>query len=48
MARKSNNGAGSSNGAPLGFEAKLWQTADALRNNMDAPGKWKPVHGSRA
>ena len=24
------------NGATLGFEAKLWQTADALRNNMDA------------
>jgi len=23
-------------GANLGFEAKLWQTADALRNNMDA------------
>jgi len=25
-----------SNGGDLGFEAKLWQTADALRNNMDA------------
>ena len=24
------------NGATLGFEAKLWKTADALRNNMDA------------
>src|SRR5207237_2053383 len=24
------------NGATLGFEAKLWQAADALRNNMDA------------
>ena len=23
-------------GANLGFEAKLWATADALRNNMDA------------
>jgi type I restriction enzyme M protein len=23
-------------GAKLGFEAKLWQAADALRNNMDA------------
>jgi len=23
-------------GANLGFEAKLWQAADALRNNMDA------------
>ena len=26
----------SSNGATLGFEQKLWQAADALRNNMDA------------
>ena len=25
-----------SNGATLGFEAKLWQMADGLRNNMDA------------
>ncbi|MGA3059844.1 MAG: type I restriction-modification system subunit M N-terminal domain-containing protein, partial [Candidatus Bathyarchaeia archaeon] len=25
-----------SNGANLGFEAKLWMTADKLRNNMDA------------
>ena len=25
-----------SNGGPLGFEAKLWAAADALRNNMDA------------
>lgn len=25
-----------SNGANLGFEEKLWQTADKLRNNMDA------------
>ncbi len=24
------------NGAPLGFESKLWAAADALRNNMDA------------
>ena len=24
------------NGGPLGFEAKLWAAADALRNNMDA------------
>src|SRR5687768_11535746 len=24
------------NGATLGFEAKLWLTADKLRNNMDA------------
>lgn len=25
-----------STGATVGFEAKLWQAADALRNNMDA------------
>ena len=25
-----------SNGANLGFEAKLWAAADKLRNNMDA------------
>ena len=24
------------NGAALGFETKLWQAADKLRNNMDA------------
>ena len=24
------------NGATLGFETKLWQAADKLRNNMDA------------
>ncbi len=33
------DGAGASSattGANLGFEAKLWQTADKLRNNMDA------------
>jgi len=24
------------NGANLGFEQKLWQAADKLRNNMDA------------
>jgi type I restriction enzyme M protein len=24
------------NGANLGFEQKLWQSADKLRNNMDA------------
>ncbi len=27
---------GSSNGSDLGFEQKLWQAADKLRNNMDA------------
>ena len=24
------------NGAPIGYEAKLWQMADALRNKLDA------------
>jgi type I restriction enzyme M protein len=32
-AKKSSNG---NNGAMLGFEAKMWQAADKLRNNMDA------------
>lgn len=32
MAKNKPNG----NGANLGFEEKLWQTADKLRNNMDA------------
>jgi type I restriction enzyme M protein len=36
MARKGSTSAKSSNGANLGFEAKLWQAADKLRNNMDA------------
>jgi type I restriction enzyme M protein len=34
MARGKPNGR--SNGDTVGFEAKLWQAADALRNNMDA------------
>lgn len=34
MAKEKTNGNG--NGANLGFEAKLWATADKLRNNMDA------------
>ncbi len=33
---KANAGPRSDNGANLGFEAKLWAAADALRNNMDA------------
>ncbi len=32
MAKNKTNG----NGANLGFEEKLWQAADKLRNNMDA------------
>lgn len=36
MAKKGSTSAKSSNGANLGFEAKLWQAADKLRNNMDA------------
>ena len=35
MARKQNDQKDSS-GANLGFEAKLWQAADKMRNNMDA------------
>src|SRR5664280_1171050 len=34
MAKTKNNG--ETTGANLGFEAKLWAAADALRNNMDA------------
>jgi type I restriction enzyme M protein len=30
--------AGNGNGANLGFEQKLWQTADKMRSNMDAAG----------
>src|SRR6202047_4716831 len=33
---QANAGPRSDNGANLGFEAKLWAAADALRNNMDA------------
>ena len=38
MARKTKAGRGRNgpNGAVLGFEAKLWQAADKLRDNMDA------------
>jgi len=37
-ARSKDNGArgGQDRAAKLGFEAELWQAADALRNNMDA------------
>ena len=31
-----------SNGAVLGFEEKLWKSADKMRNNMDA-GEYKHV-----
>ncbi len=38
MARavKETQGNGNGNSVPLGFEAKLWLSADKLRNNMDA------------
>jgi hypothetical protein len=36
--------ANDSTGATLGFEAKLWKPADALRNNMDA-AEYKHVVG---
>jgi type I restriction enzyme M protein len=35
-------GSASNGGATIGFEAKLWQMADALRHNMDA-GEYKHV-----
>ena len=34
--KKANQESTNSTSANLGFEAKLWATADALRNNMDA------------
>jgi type I restriction enzyme M protein len=33
---KTTEKSGNGNGATIGFEAKLWQAADKLRNNMDA------------
>jgi type I restriction enzyme M protein len=36
MANKGKAGSKPDTGANLGFEAKLWQMADGLRNNMDA------------
>ncbi|MFH0801328.1 MAG: class I SAM-dependent DNA methyltransferase [bacterium] len=36
MARGSKSDKQKNNGATLGFEAILWQTADKMRNNMDA------------
>ena len=36
MAPKGKTAAKAETGANLGFEAKLWAAADALRNNMDA------------
>jgi hypothetical protein len=36
MAPKGKKAAKAETGANLGFEAKLWAAADALRNNMDA------------
>ena len=36
MAGRKNSKNSNSNGANIGYEAKLWQMADALRNNMDA------------
>jgi len=39
---RTGNGNGTAN---LGFEAKLWAAADALRNNMDA-AEYKHVVGA--
>ena len=36
MAKKRRDTKSNKNGATLGFEATLWQTADKLRNNLDA------------
>ena len=36
MARPKSNGSPNISTATIGFEAKLWLTADKLRNNMDA------------
>ena len=36
MARTKSNGTNETSTATIGFEAKLWLTADKLRNNMDA------------
>jgi len=36
MAPKGKTASKADTGANLGFEAKLWQMADGLRNNMDA------------
>ena len=36
MAKKKSDKNTDKNGATLGFEAKLYQAADKLRNNMDA------------
>ena len=36
MARPKSKSASAKSSASLGFEAKLWLTADKLRNNMDA------------
>ena len=38
MAKQNNNG------TALGFENKLWRTADMLRNNMDAAEYKHVVH----
>jgi type I restriction enzyme M protein len=34
--KQASNTKNNGNSANLGFEAKLWAAADALRNNMDA------------
>jgi type I restriction enzyme M protein len=36
MARTKSNGSSPQFSATIGFEAKLWLTADKLRNNLDA------------
>lgn len=36
MARTESKGNSAQSSAEIGFEAKLWHTADKLRNNTDA------------
>ena len=49
MARPKSNGSPNASSSTIGFEAKLWLTADNLRNNMDAAepsGARQPAAGS--
>ena len=45
MAKKTKTAEKSDSTATNGFEAKLWLTADRLRNNMDAAEYKHVVHG---
>ena len=45
MARTKTTASSAQSSATIGFEAKLWLTADKLRNNMDAPENKHAVLG---